>query len=445
MREGIRNLYILARRLAGRHRQFAIKMIQYFLKVWINGSFPPSTWCMYMHDGESTNNHSEGYNHRLNTKKRLGKHPNVYKWTDVIIEELHTSYDNTVMAKAGNPNSKRKNRKVEKKKERREESMKQLSQGNVDILSYQQAMGGSVMTHESTQEVDEPMEFDENPLEISSKAREDEEIIIPELNEIDAPILPQAQSQVITPAPAPAERPRVYRHIAVTPQQKRRSEVSCSVAGNDLRRKRRRQDCSVPAMNQEPDIQQFPDTEFTKREFLDFLGLSNGSLLSLDQAQCLLEKRLRDLNFTLSPSQKVTPADGNCYFHAILDQLQYSPELSDFAETHIELRTRIVLNGYDLFLKSKKFTWPDDPKLGTMREWKQKMLRDGEWADMIALNLTASVLGIDIVVIPCFREYPPGPGLDCHQSARETKIRPRLSFLLLGDRFRLCSLPKHSS
>ena len=91
-----------------------------------------------MHDGESTNNHSEGYNHRLNTKKRLGKHPNVYKWTDVIIEELHTSYDNTVMAKAGNPNSKRKNRKVEKKKERREESMKQLSQGNVDILSYQQ-------------------------------------------------------------------------------------------------------------------------------------------------------------------------------------------------------------------------------------------------------------------------------------------------------------------
>ena len=111
------------------------------------------------------------------------------------------------------------------------------------------------------------------------------------------------------------------------------------------------------------------------------------------------------MNFTLSPSQKVTPADGNCYFHAILDQLQYSPELSDFAETHIELRTRIVLNGYDLFLKSKKFTWPDDPKLGTMREWKQKMLRDGEWADMIALNLTASVLGIDIVVIPCFREH----------------------------------------
>ena len=191
------------------------------------------------------------------------------------------------MAKAGNPNSKRKNRKVEKKKERREESMKQLSQGNVDILSYQQ-----VMTHESTQEVDELMEFDENPLEISSKAKEDEEIIIPELNEIDAPILPQAQSQVITPAPAPAERPRVYRHIAVTPQQKRRSEVSCSVAGNDLRRKRRRQDCSVPAMNQEPDIQQFPDTEFTKREFLDFLGLSNGSLLSGGQ-KLLLSRHSR--------------------------------------------------------------------------------------------------------------------------------------------------------
>ena len=35
----------------------------------------------------------------------------------------------------------------------------------------------------------------------------------------------------------------------------------------------------------------------------------------------------------------------------------------------------------------------------------------GEWADMIALNLTASVLGIDIVVIPCFRESSIHQGL----------------------------------
>ena len=54
--------------------------------------------------------------------------------------------------------------------------MKQLSQGNVDILSYQQAMGGSVMTHLITvlKKLMSSWSLMNNPLKISSKTKEDE-------------------------------------------------------------------------------------------------------------------------------------------------------------------------------------------------------------------------------------------------------------------------------
>ena len=65
-REGIRNLYVLAKRLTGPQRSFAKKMIDYISKYWVNGSYHLETWVMFQHDGETTNNHSEGYNSHLN-------------------------------------------------------------------------------------------------------------------------------------------------------------------------------------------------------------------------------------------------------------------------------------------------------------------------------------------------------------------------------------------
>ena len=62
--EAVRNLYILAKQLEERQARFAVVMISYVDRTWINGSFPPVTWNMYLHQGETTNNHSEGYNFR---------------------------------------------------------------------------------------------------------------------------------------------------------------------------------------------------------------------------------------------------------------------------------------------------------------------------------------------------------------------------------------------
>lgn len=43
--------------------------------------------------GETTNNHSEGYNLRLGNKKNIGKHPNFYQWVETIKLELEISHD----------------------------------------------------------------------------------------------------------------------------------------------------------------------------------------------------------------------------------------------------------------------------------------------------------------------------------------------------------------
>ena len=67
-----------------RQRKFSKKMIDYVSKYRINGSFPPTSWSMYQHSGEVTNNHSEGYNFRLGNNQKLGKHPNVYRFVNQI-------------------------------------------------------------------------------------------------------------------------------------------------------------------------------------------------------------------------------------------------------------------------------------------------------------------------------------------------------------------------
>lgn len=47
------------------------------------------------------------------------------------------------------------------------------------------------------------------------------------------------------------------------------------------------------------------------------------SKLNLDNATIQVTQRLQEINFLLSPSQPITPKDGNCFIHAIIDQLTY--------------------------------------------------------------------------------------------------------------------------
>ena len=123
-------------------------MIKYVLRTWINGSFPPSTWVMFDHKGVTTNNHSEGYNYRLGNNRTIEKHPNCYRWAETVREELRNSENKAFMAKCGNPNTRKMCRKRANIIQWRHDMKAQLELGNVDLLSYQQSVGGSILSHD---------------------------------------------------------------------------------------------------------------------------------------------------------------------------------------------------------------------------------------------------------------------------------------------------------
>lgn len=73
-------------------------------------------------------------------------------------------------------------------------------------------------------------------------------------------------------------------------------------------------------------------------------------------------------------SDKVTPGDGSCMFHAILDQILNIPSLQDYASSHFELRWKIVSDGYKSFLETDKLEQPNDTMCGSKQKWKTEML-----------------------------------------------------------------------
>ena len=66
---------------------------------------------MYLHDGQTTNNRSEGYNNRLSLI--IGKHPNLYNFISVLKEEFEAAINDSSTAAVGRnpvksaPNSKK--------------------------------------------------------------------------------------------------------------------------------------------------------------------------------------------------------------------------------------------------------------------------------------------------------------------------------------------------
>ena len=163
-----------------------------------------------------------------------------------------------------------------------------------------------------------------------------------------------------------------------------------------------------------------------RKEVFEYFG--NPEKLRLEQGQVVMERRPKELDLTLSPSQKVTPADGNCLFHSLLDQTRYIPDLNDFASNSTEFRTKIISLGYSNFIQNNKLIWSYDPSLGTPLEWKEKMLQVGDEA---ALNLASNVLSVDIAVITAIRESSihKGFGITVIKALERPKHEPLFLFL----------------
>merc|ERR1719435_501404 len=106
--------------------------------------------------------------------------------------------------------------------------------------------------------------------------------------------------------------------------------------------------------------------------------------------------RLAEGIFQVSPSQPVTPGQGNsCMFHAILDQLNNQ---SGVAASHSQLRSKLVQAAYNS-VKSGKLSWPEGERV---EEWRAAMSQEGTMGDQVILQTAANLFKRDIVIIPVF-------------------------------------------
>ena len=147
------------------------------------------------------------------------------------------------MAISGNPNVRPMTTKARKSQQRREKLMIELSQGSIHLISYQQAVGGSlVKIQRVTEEIDEdldPIVLQNNPVEVAVPALED--ITVPAEYRPTLAVLPSEPDQMsssnvstfIPQTPAITDE-QSYRRVQGL---KRRSDISHSVSGANLRKR----------------------------------------------------------------------------------------------------------------------------------------------------------------------------------------------------------------
>ena len=278
-------------------------MIKYVEKFWIRGNHKPVTWNVHKAETVSTNNNSEGYNSKLGRK--LGQHPNFYHLCGELKIELEKSKLDAMAAKTGNTNrNKNVNKKAQMFEKKRSDMREKLENGNVEMMIYQQTMGGmiklpEVSAGEFEDETDVFNDFNDSECQI------DEPIEVPRLEDIYVPLpdasVDEVSSILVHQAPAaPKNSNQVcvsdveYRHINVS--RKRLSELSYSIRGNNLRNKRRRLNDGEQVVFNSLDVNPLTDINLSanpsKLEVLDFFGVRQGDKLSLDQGEIIMDWRL---------------------------------------------------------------------------------------------------------------------------------------------------------
>ena len=124
---------------------------------------------------------------------------------------------------------------------------------------------------------------------------------------------------------------------------------------------------------------EFEGREIRKKDVFAFYNKKYDDKLTLEQGQYVMERRLEELQFVVSPSQKSTPRDGNCLPESLFDQAQYVPELAGIVVDAFELRVQVVLS-LENSVRDGLLAWPGgddtmevDNEVGTQRQWKQRM------------------------------------------------------------------------
>ena len=183
---------------------------------------------------------SEGYNNRLSLI--IGKHPSLHTFISVLKVEFREAVNDATTASSGkDPVKSAPHAKSVRTIKQRKNLMENLRTGTTDLLTFQKSIGGSIVQTLGGVLGDDDFDEDEEMPELSEN--EDIEILVPTLGEIIIPAGFPEQINEVTVSQEPEMIDSIrevgpYRHVRV--QEKRKSEVSHSVAGHDLRLKRRR-------------------------------------------------------------------------------------------------------------------------------------------------------------------------------------------------------------
>ena len=123
-------------------------------------------------------------------------------------------------------------------------------------------------------------------------------------------------------------------------------------------------------------------------------------LMNLQEGFPIAKETLKRHNFEMSPSQPQTKGDGNCFCHAVTDQMTYDENLKKMRWDEHKARAHVIASA-DMIIYGKGLEWPGEYSLD---DWKATMARDGTYVDQTFLQITAELLCRKIVLILCHHE-----------------------------------------
>ena len=461
----------------GARKKFCKEMIKYLRDTWLDGSIPREVWNMYQHRGVPTNNHAEvsiaydddhhvkahkylsqGFNYKMGAKKQLSKHPNPYTLVDEFRSQLMEASD-TVVAETHNIKKKRVNTDY---LENRKELMKDLAKRNIDLESYMIQIGGKTLKFQPKVMSDpdpDPLGLGERrclsegqPEEIDDMDDSDSQVNISldETPEISARVItqtspPRPSPPTPTPAPKPRSKPtkkgptRRKRQapvenceesfIHVEGQPEKETNFGASIAGNELRDARRREEeptasvsdifasaLSVAAVASAGVslVSRFSSRSSARRSssrssssFIPSSPKGSSHPIARSSARrsssrssssfipsspkgssdpiVLGRQRVQSLGFRFSSSQPITKVDGNCVLHTIFEKQKKC--------NHSILKNITSSQDLRLFIRSKLQSQLVENKILSVldispKKWLLKMKYAGVWVDNVFLQIT---------------------------------------------------------
>ena len=382
IQDGLDVLHGLGVALPRKYHGFVDKFLRYYEKVWIFGNYPPEEWNYYHFIGSNTNNHQEGFNRKLSGEV-LGTKPNPYKAVAKLKELFIETTDNAEAIKQSTFGKKQRQSELSR---RREKQMDKIEISSISLDEYLISIG-QLSFHFDQQRITKP-----KPVESSSdeECDDDESSIMT----IDRIVLPEdfmnfSQYEFRDKSLKKRSRKPSKKKSKSKKSPKDVPVFNTSAKGAELREKRKK----IQREKREQKVMKNLEAEWEKQKSKEnFLPLLEGIRKS--------GKRLQELNFILSPTQPITPGDGDCFVHAILDQLQYDPGWKSAKLTITVLREKVTALLIPL-ISGSGFEW-DEAGMGPKENWIVDMAKSKKYVDHYFIELISEFLNRQIVIYPLF-------------------------------------------